>query len=64
MGCLTFVPRDILINGSPLDFFQAQCGIHQGFHLSPLLFLLVAKGLSLMIKDAFRRMDFQGLFVS
>jgi hypothetical protein len=54
MGCITFVSFAILINVSALIFFKPSKGLRQGCHLLPLLFLLVAKGLSQKIKEAKR----------
>ena len=44
MGCIT--------TGTSSNFFTASRGIRQGFPLSPLIFILVIEGLSLLIKDA------------
>jgi hypothetical protein len=42
----------ILINGVASLFFKPTRGLWQGFPLSPLLFLLTAKGLSRLTKEA------------
>ena len=52
MACLTSANFVVLINGTPLKFFKASRGIRQGFPLSPLLFILINEGLSLLIADA------------
>ena len=54
MGCITSVNFSLLINGSTSHFFTASRGIRQGCPLSPLLFILVIEGLSLLIDDARR----------
>jgi mannosylglycoprotein endo-beta-mannosidase len=52
MGCVQSASFSVLINGSPTSFFRSSRGIHQGFPLSPFLFLIVEKGLiKLMIRD-------------
>ena len=52
MGCLTSANFVVLINGTPSSFFIASKGIRQGCPLSPLLFILVIEGISLLINDA------------
>ena len=52
MGFLSSPNFALLVNGTPSAFFTTSRGIRQGCPLSPLLFILVIKGLSLIIKDA------------
>ena len=52
MGCISSTNFALLVNGSPSGFFTASRGIRQGCPLSPLLFILVIEGLSLLIADA------------
>ena len=52
MGCVSSATFAVLINGTPSNFFPASRGIRQGCPLSPLLFILVIEGLSLLIFDA------------
>lgn len=47
---MTTAQASILLNGSPMDQFRLEKGIHQGDPVSPFLFLLVAEGISLMLK--------------
>ena len=61
MSCITSVSFAILINGAATSFFHAQRGLRQGCPLSPLLFLLVAEGLSRYLKDAVSRGGFGGI---
>jgi hypothetical protein len=46
MACISSVSFVVLINGATSPFFISERGLWQGCPLSPLLFLLVAKGLS------------------
>ena len=52
MGCISTVNFVVLVNGTPSNFFTATHGVCQGCPLSPLLFILVIEGLSLLIQDA------------
>jgi len=61
MGCITNVSYAILINGATTPFFKGQRGLRQGCPLSPLLFLLVAEGLSQLIQKAKREGKVKGI---
>ena len=52
MICLTSVSFVVLINAEASPFFHSERELRQGFPLSPLLFLLVAEGLSRYLKKA------------
>ena len=52
MSCVTTVSFVVLINGAASHFFHAKRGLRHGCSLSPLLFLLVAEGLSRDLKEA------------
>ena len=64
MGCITSAKFVVLINGSPSRFFTPSRGIRQGCPLSPLLFILVIEGLSLLINDATRCGRIKGIKIS
>lgn len=49
MACVSSANFSILINGHPSPVLKGSRGLRQGFLLSPLLFLLVIEGLSLLI---------------
>lgn len=51
MECVTSTSISVLVNGSPTDEFGLSRGLRQGHLLSPFLFLIVAEGLSVMVKD-------------
>ena len=53
-----------LFNCRLAAFFQASRGLRQGFPLSPLLFILVIEGLSLLIKDAQNNGKIRGIKIS
>lgn len=52
MECMTTASTSVLVNGSPSGAFNLQKGLRQGDPLSPFIFLLVAEGLSLLMKKA------------
>jgi len=64
MGCITNVSFAVLINGAASHFFNSQRGLRQGCPLSPLLFLLVAEGLSRLIHKARREEKVKGIEVA
>eukprot|EP00253_Pinus_taeda_P036198 PITA_36198 len=64
MGCITNVSFAVLINGAASPFFKSQRGLRQGCPLSPLLFLLVAEGLSRLIHSARRSNKIKGIEVA
>lgn len=49
---LTFALVSILVNGSPGEEFHLERGIRQGDPLAPFLFLLVAEGLTGLVRNA------------
>ena len=64
MGCVSSANFAVLVNGSPSPFFSSSRGIRQGCPLSPLLFILVIEGLSLLIEDAKRNGKIKGIKIS
>jgi hypothetical protein len=64
MGCIQSVSFVVLLNGSPSSFFTTSKSLRQGCLLSPFIFLLVVKGLSLLIKGARQRGVLKGIKVS
>ncbi len=52
MACVEPVDYAIIIHGIPSPFFRAERGLRQGCSLSPLLFILAIKSLSLHINKA------------
>jgi len=52
MSCVTSPTCAILINGGTTHFFRSSRGLQQGCPLSPLLFIMVMEGFSLLLKKS------------
>jgi hypothetical protein len=63
MACVTFVRYSVRFNNFETDIFTPFIGLRQGDALSPYLFLMVAEGLSCMIKKAEERGELEGVKV-
>ena len=64
MACISTVSFAVLINGAASPFFHAGRGLRQGCPLSPLLFLLVAEGLSRFMLVSKAEGSFRGIAIS
>jgi hypothetical protein len=62
-ACVTSVQYSVWFNNFETDVFSPTKGLCQGDPLSPYLFLMVAKGLSCMIKKAEQRKELEGVKV-
>jgi hypothetical protein len=49
MECVTTTFASILVNGSPTNEFKFERGFRQRDHLSPFLYLLVVKGIDVLM---------------
>jgi hypothetical protein len=49
MSCVSIASFAVLINGEVSDYLKIWRGLHQGFPLSPYLFILIMEGLILML---------------
>jgi hypothetical protein len=64
MSCVTSPTYVVLINGETTNFFWSGRGLRQGCPLSPLLFILVMEGLSLLLKKSKEEKNLTGIKVS
>ena len=62
-GCLESASISVLVNGSPTDEFKPERGLRQGDPLAPFLFLIVAEGLSGLVRQAVKANLLSGLRV-
>ena len=58
---LTYVYFSVLVNGVASSFFRSGRGLRHGFPLVPLLFLVVAEGLSRALLSAKMNGIFRGI---
>ena len=54
-GCLKSASVSVLVNGSPTNEFIPHRGLRQGDPLAPLLFNIVAEGLTGLMREALDR---------
>jgi hypothetical protein len=64
MSCVTNATFAVLINGGTTSFIQSGRGLRQGCPLSPLLFILVMEGLSLLLKKGQEEGKLSGVKIS
>jgi hypothetical protein len=64
MSCVVSPSFTVLLNGEATDFFKSGRGLRQGCPLSPLLFILVMEGLSLLLKESQSEGKLTGVKVS
>jgi len=51
-ACLESASIFVLVNGSPLEEFKPKRGVRQGDPLAPFLFLIIAKGMTRLVREA------------
>ncbi|GKD33697.1 putative RNA-directed DNA polymerase, eukaryota, reverse transcriptase zinc-binding domain protein [Tanacetum coccineum] len=61
--CLQTSSISVLVNGSPTEEFKMSRGIRQGDPLSPFLFLIVAKGINVVVNKAINNDVLKGITV-
>jgi hypothetical protein len=64
LGCISSATLAILINGEATKTFHCERGLRQGCPLSPLLFILVLEGLSILLKNSQAEGHLTGIKVS
>jgi len=60
-GCLESASISVLVNESPTDEFKPERGLRQGDPLAPFLFLIVAEGLTGLVRQAVKANLLSGL---
>ena len=63
MACVTSVKYKVRFNSTETDMITPTRGLRQGDPISPYLFLIVAEGLSCMLKGAEERGEIEGVKV-
>lgn len=62
-GCLSSTNSSVLVNGSPTREFKIQKGLHQGYPLSPFLFIFAVAAPHIVIQDAIGKKIFHDIKV-
>jgi len=62
-ACMESTTVSVLVNGSPTEEFRPKRGLRQGDPLAPFLFLIVAEGLTGLVREAKRANVFSGVTV-
>jgi len=62
-ACMESASVSVLVNGSPIEEFKPNRGLRQGDPLAPFLFLIVAEGLSGLMRNAKSACIFTGVEV-
>jgi len=63
VGCLRSASILVFVNGNPSAEFFPQKGLRQGDPLAPLLFNIVAEGLTGLMREALHKKQFKGFMV-
>ena len=63
MQCISIVTYSVIINGEAYGCITPSRGLHQGDPFSPGLFLLCAKGLSVLVHQAARNQALNGVSI-
>jgi len=64
MNCVVSTSYSVLVNGEATDLFKRSRGLRQCCPLSPLIFILVMEGLSLLMKASQSASILSGISVS
>ena len=64
MAYISSVTHSVIINGEPQGLINLSKGLGQGDPLSPYLFLICAKGLSAMIRQAELSNEINGISIN
>jgi hypothetical protein len=64
LGCISSATLAVLINGEATKTFRCERGLRQGCPLSPLLFILILEGLSILLKNSQAEGHLSGVKIS
>ncbi|XP_026378060.1 uncharacterized protein LOC113272443 [Papaver somniferum] len=61
--CVSTVSYSVILNGSPIGFFQPERGLRQGYPFSPYLYIICSKDLSSYINSLQKKGILEGIKV-